>query len=182
MAGVFAGLVWLCWALLSYMPRWTRPDIYFSVTVQPEFRHTPEAKRIEQRYRRQVALHSLIGSGLVLLVDDEEAVRHVGASMLQHAGFDVITAHDGHEAVDLFRRRRNDVDCVLLDLAMPGLDGVETFRELRRIRSDVQVVLTSGYSEQEAVNRFSGKKLAGFVQKPFRLVELMDVIKRAMDG
>ncbi|NQU76930.1 MAG: DUF1648 domain-containing protein, partial [Planctomycetes bacterium] len=66
MAGVFAGLVWLCWALLSYMPRWTRPDIYFSVTVQPEFRHTPEAKRIEQRYRRQVALHSLIGSGLVL--------------------------------------------------------------------------------------------------------------------
>jgi PAS domain S-box-containing protein len=122
-----------------------------------------------------------VGSGLVLLVDDEESVRAVGASMLQHAGFDVITAGDGEEAVELFRRRRDDVDCVLLDLAMPGLDGVETFRELRRFRADVQVVLTSGYSEQEAVNRFSGKKLAGFVQKPFRLAELMDTLKQAME-
>ena len=120
------------------------------------------------------------GSGLVLLVDDEKAVRDVGASMLQHAGFEVITARDGHEAVEVFGQRRDDVDCVVLDLAMPGLDGVETFRELRRIRSDVQVVLTSGYSESEAVHRFSGKKLAGFVQKPFRLVALMDVIKGAL--
>ena len=122
-----------------------------------------------------------VGRGLVLLVDDEESVRAVGASMLQHAGFDVITASDGEEAVALFRRRRDDVDCVLLDLAMPGLDGVETFRELRRVRADVPVVLTSGYSEQEAVNRFSGKKLAGFVQKPFRLAELMGTLKQAME-
>ncbi len=121
-----------------------------------------------------------VGSGLVLLVDDEKAVRDVGASMLQHAGFEVITADDGSEAVETFRARRDEVDCVVLDLAMPGLDGVETFRELRRIRSDVQVVLTSGYSESEAVNRFSGKKLAGFVQKPFRLVALMDAIKGAL--
>jgi len=64
MAGIFVGFVSLCWVILNFMPRWTRPDIYFSVTIRPEFRQTPEAQRLEQRYRRQVALHTLIGGGL----------------------------------------------------------------------------------------------------------------------
>ncbi|MFH1467107.1 MAG: PAS domain S-box protein [Pseudomonadota bacterium] len=118
----------------------------------------------------------------VLLVDDEQTVRVVGAAMLRHGGYDVITARDGRAAVDLFASRGQEIDCVLLDLSMPQMDGQETFRELRRLRADVRVVLTSGYNEQDAVNRFAGKGLAGFIQKPYRAAELLAAIAKAIQG
>ena len=71
---------------------------------------------------------------------------------------------------------------MLLDLSMPQMDGQETFRELRRLREDVRVVLTSGYNEQDAVNRFAGKGLAGFIQKPYRAAELLAAIAQAISG
>ncbi len=113
----------------------------------------------------------------VLLVDDEETVRSVGAAMLRQAGYGVITAQDGHSAVSLFAQRADEIDCVLLDLSMPHMDGQETFRELRQIQADVPVVLMSGYNEQEAVVRFAGKGLGGFIQKPFKLQDLQQVIQ-----
>ena len=116
------------------------------------------------------------GHGTVLVVDDEEGVRAVAKAMLTKAGFLVETAGDGREALETFRRRRDEIACVLLDLMMPQMDGEETFRELRRIRPDVRVILSSGYNEQEAGKRFSGKGLAGFVQKPYRQSELLSVV------
>jgi len=110
-------------------------------------------------------------------VDDEETVRSVGAAMLRQAGYGVITAQDGHSAVSLFAQRADEIDCVLLDLSMPHMDGQETFRELRQIQADVPVVLMSGYNEQEAVVRFAGKGLGGFIQKPFKLQDLQQVIQ-----
>jgi len=116
------------------------------------------------------------GSGLVLLVDDDETVRQVGKRMLERLGFEVILAADGQEAIETFRRRADQIRCVLLDLTMPRLDGEECFRELRRIRDDVRVVVTSGYNEQEVTQRFTGKGLAGFVQKPFTLSTLQETL------
>jgi signal transduction histidine kinase/CheY-like chemotaxis protein len=118
----------------------------------------------------------------ILLVDDEPTVRVVGSAMLRHGGYDVITARDGRAALEAFATRTDEIDCVLLDLSMPQLDGQETFRELRRIRPDVRVVLTSGYNEQDAVNRFAGKGLAGFIQKPYRASELLAAIAQALGG
>ena len=115
----------------------------------------------------------------VLLVDDEPTVRTVGAAMLAHAGYDVLVAEDGHVALEIFGRRPQAIDCVLLDLSMPTMDGQETFRELRRVDPQVRVVLTSGYNEQEAVERFAGKGLAGFIQKPYRSADLLAVIRAA---
>ncbi len=107
------------------------------------------------------------GSGAVLLVDDEESVREVAASMLASFGFEVLAAGNGREAVQIFRENADRVVAVLLDLTMPQMDGEQTFRELRRLRGDVKVVLMSGFNEQEAVDHFIGKNLAAFVQKPF---------------
>ncbi len=117
------------------------------------------------------------GSGLVLLADDEEAVRTIGKRMLERLGFNVIAAADGEECVRLFQAHARDIACVVLDLTMPGLDGEEAFLELRKIRQDIQVILTSGYTENDAVRRFAGKGLAGFIQKPFTLVSF----KQAME-
>ena len=120
------------------------------------------------------------GRGAVLLVDDEETVRAVGRQMLEAAGFEVVTAADGREGVERFREAPDDIVCVVLDLTMPHMDGEEAFRELRRIRPDVRVLLSSGYNEQEIANRFAGKGLAGFIQKPYQLANLIEALKAVL--
>ena len=105
--------------------------------------------------------------GTILVVDDEETVRSVAARLLESAGFDIVLAEDGRQALEIFRRRAGDFTAVLLDLTMPHMNGEETFRELRKVRPDVPVVLMSGFSEEDSVERFAGRELAGFVPKPF---------------
>lgn len=113
----------------------------------------------------------------VLVVDDEETVRSVSARMLEEFGYRVETACDGREAVEKFSREPGRYALVLLDLTMPHLDGEETFRQLRHLRPGVRVVLMSGFSEHDAVTRFSGKGLAGFVQKPFSAKALAEAVQ-----
>ncbi len=122
------------------------------------------------------------GSGTVLLADDEEIVRLVGRRMLEHLGFQVRAAADGREAVDLFLREPDSFVCVILDLTMPHLDGEEAFRAIRAAHSNVPVLLTSGYSEQEVTRRFSGQDIAGFVQKPFTSASLTHALRSILEG
>ena len=107
------------------------------------------------------------GAGTVLVVDDEETIREMAAMMLEDMGFDTLTAEDGMQGVEIYRTHQDDIVVVLLDMTMPKLDGKGCFRELRRINGDVRVVLSSGYNEQDATNRFAGQGLAGFIQKPY---------------
>ena len=123
-----------------------------------------------------------VGTGTILVVDDEEGVRLVAADLLKSMGFKVITAEDGLQALDRFRENSVLIRAVLLDLTMPRLDGVETFRELRRLDPGCRIVLTSGYNEQEAVQDFLGKGLVAFVQKPFLRRELMAAMQKALEG
>jgi len=115
------------------------------------------------------------GNGTVLLVDDEEAVRSVASQMLEELGFTVVTARDGREAVEVFRSR-DDIRFVILDLTMPLLDGEQCFKELRAIDDAVKVIMSSGFHEQEVIRKFGGKGLAGFLQKPYTVNALREVI------
>ncbi|MDA8084952.1 MAG: response regulator [Nitrospiraceae bacterium] len=118
-----------------------------------------------------------IGAGrTVLLVDDEETVRAIGRQMLEELGFRTLIARDGREALELFGARSGEISCVMLDLTMPHMDGEEAFRELKRISPDVKVIMSSGYDEQDVTQRFVGKGLAGFIQKPYKLAELGAVL------
>ncbi len=120
------------------------------------------------------------GSGTILLVDDESTVRAIGKRMLERAGFAVLVAVDGRQAVEMFRRHAGEIACVLLDLTMPEMDGEETFRTLRQIRRDVPVILTSGYNEQDVIGRFAGKGLAGFIHKPFQNAVLIGKLREVI--
>ena len=122
------------------------------------------------------------GSGVILIVDDDEPVRIATKMMLEKLGFTVLTAEDGRAALEVFRSPVDEIVVVLLDLTMPHLDGEETFRELRRIRPDVRVILSSGYNEQETTNRFAGKGLAGFLQKPYGLRPLGEKIRQVLEA
>ena len=116
------------------------------------------------------------GSGTVLLVDDEETVRGIGTEMLKELGFTAITANDGREALTAFTQNP-DISFVILDLTMPHMGGEQCFRELRQLQPDIKVIMSSGYNEQEVTHKFSGKGLAGFIQKPYKLSGLKEVIK-----
>ncbi|MCP4092854.1 MAG: response regulator [Planctomycetes bacterium] len=116
------------------------------------------------------------GSGTVLIADDEDLVCNVGKEMLKHFGFKALQAKDGLEALQVFREHANDITCVLLDLTMPQMDGEQVFLEMRKLRPDVKVILTSGYSMDDLSQRFAGKGLAGFLQKPFNLENLRNVL------
>jgi PAS domain S-box-containing protein len=120
--------------------------------------------------------------GRVLIVDDEETVRIVAGEMLTAFGFEVTTANDGVEGLKRFRELSDPIRLVLLDLTMPNMDGEETFREIRRINQDARVLLMSGFNEQEAINRFAGKGLAGFIQKPFKADSLRAKIQEALSS
>jgi PAS domain S-box-containing protein len=121
-------------------------------------------------------------SGTILLVDDEAAVREIGTRLLEQAGFRVVGAADGCQAIDYYREHADEVSCVLLDLTMPRMDGEETYRELKRIRDDVRVVLSSGFSEQDVVSRFGGEAISGFVQKPYKFDRLVAEVQAAARG
>lgn len=106
-------------------------------------------------------------SGTLLIIDDEEIVRFITSEYARMFGFDVLLAENGVEGMSLFREHVDQIDCVLLDLTMPVMDGLETFRRIRQIRPDAKVILSSGYIEREATERFFGEGLAGFIQKPY---------------
>ncbi len=134
--------------------------------------------------RRQAAppAADLQGRGrTVLLVDDEEMVREVGRSMLELQGFRVMTAKDGQEGLEMFRRDPDVFCCVILDLTMPRLSGEECFRQLRRVRQDATVIMTSGYDEQESIDRVADEGLAGFIPKPFCLSSLVNKLAEVLD-
>ena len=114
------------------------------------------------------------------MVDDEENVRRVAVKMVEQLGFNAVQAGDGREGLMRFTETEGIV-AVLMDLTMPRMDGAETFRELRLIRPDVKVLLMSGFNEQEAINRFTGKGLAGFLQKPFRIEDLQEKLRIILD-
>ncbi len=122
------------------------------------------------------------GSGTVLVVDDEEIVRTMSIRVLEHMGFTVIAAEDGQAGVDLFRQHSAEIRAVLMDMTMPRMGGEEAFREMRRIRADVRVILCSGYNEQDVISRFTGKGLAGFLQKPYQIAQLSDKLREILDG
>ena len=119
------------------------------------------------------------GSGVVLLADDEPAVRSVTHEMLVGAGFEVIEACDGSEAVDLFHERHDEITIVLLDITMPELDGKEAFVEIRACSPDVPIVLMSGYADDVLADPASGYR-SSFLKKPFRSAGLIEKLGEAM--
>jgi CheY-like chemotaxis protein len=123
---------------------------------------------------------SFKGHGTILLVDDEEPIRELGSLILESMGFKVLTAADGVEALEVFRKQKNEIICVLLDLTMPRMDGDETLQQLRLIDAKIPVLISSGYNEQEVVQRFTGKDTSGFIQKPYTISNLTGKLKEVL--
>ena len=105
-------------------------------------------------------------------MDDEALVRTTAKVALSRAGYSVVTANDGQQAVDTFGAQRDAIDLVLLDMTMPVMGGEEAMKHLIELRPDVKILASSGYDEREAQERF-GARIAGFLQKPYTSSQLL---------
>jgi len=147
----------------------TRFQVFFPVTTRNLKDPTPK------RSERSEAL-----SGRVLVVDDESALRDLARISLENAGLEVLSAEDGWEALEVFRRSRGAIDVVILDLSMPRLGGIETLAELRRLDEDARVILVSGFSPEEAMGHVGEDRPTDFLQKPYAAGELLSKIRELL--
>ncbi len=124
----------------------------------------------------------LRGPETVLLVDDENMIIEVGAEILEALGYDVFTARSGSEAVDIFEANKDRIDIVVLDMIMPGLGGGDAYDQLREIKPDVKVLLSTGYSLKGEASEILKRGCNGFIQKPFNIKKLSHKLREILDS
>jgi CheY-like chemotaxis protein len=138
------------------------------------------------RSKNERELPAFTGSGTVLVVDDESIVRRTARGALERYGYRVVEASNGQEGIEEVRRSPREFSLVILDLMMPVMGGEEAFGEMKKIRPDLPIILSSGYDEQDATRWFAGRGVTGFIQKPYtanRLaVKIRDAIQAAEVG
>ncbi len=136
-------------------------------------------KRVHEELRRADRL--ITGTESVLLVDDEEAVREVGEELLEAMGYRVLLARDGKEAIELYKKNRDDIDIVLLDIVMPRMGGGEVYDRMKEINPNIKVLLLSGYSIDGEAAEILERGCDGFIQKPFTLKELSGKLREIVE-
>jgi CheY-like chemotaxis protein len=153
----------------SQLGQGTSIQIAFPAGAEGSSRATPSAHKEHQEIYRPA-------SGRVLIVDDEQVVRLVTAGALESAGYEVLEAEDGQGGLDLYRQHGENLDLVILDVTMPGMDGEETLMHMQRHHQGVPVMVISGYSAEETARRFNTHQVTGFLHKPFRANELLEKV------
>jgi CheY-like chemotaxis protein len=136
------------------------------------------SERVVKQEDQKEAL--LKGSETILLVDDEDVIRELGENILGSLGYTVLLASDGDQALKTFEEYRNDIDLVILDLVMPGMDGKETCTRLKDLSPEVKVLISSGYSKEMQQQGLPGDGVR-FIQKPFKIADLSQAIREAID-
>jgi two-component system, cell cycle sensor histidine kinase and response regulator CckA len=137
----------------------------------------PAVAVCESAQDETAVLEPWTGHGTVLVVEDQAPVRDLARMILERSGLTVLTAEDGRQAVAVFTKHLDEVHAVLLDLSMPGMDGVEVLQYMTGLAPEVRVVLCSGYNEQDVNARLHGLRPAGFLRKPYHPAELIERLR-----
>ncbi len=116
-------------------------------------------------------------SETILLIDDEEINRFLGKDMLESLGYKAITAETGKEALEIYKRRRENIDLVITDIMMPGMNGEDVIVELRKINPTCKIVVSSGYFKED---RLLEQKFVSYLQKPYTIDELSKIVNDSL--
>lgn len=122
------------------------------------------------------------GNGLVLVVEDEPIMRKIAVKVLDNAGYDVITAEDGYEGINLFKKHHKKIKLVLLDMVLPKKPGKDVYLEIKNINPNVKVLLNTGFSKDKQVAELFQMGVKHFIEKPYSLEELAKAINKAIKG
>ena len=135
----------------------------------------------ERNYEKEKIESVIIsGKGRILVVDDESVIRNTAYGMLSSMGYEVLLAQDGEEALKIYASEDKKIDLVILDMVMPKISGKETFERLKKIDKSVKVIFSSGFSPEAVAGDIRGIGTIGFIQKPYRIVELSKMIHEAV--
>jgi CheY-like chemotaxis protein len=121
------------------------------------------------------------GDETILLVDDEEFIRELGVDVLGQAGYTVLTASNGEQALEVYRKEQAHIDLIILDLIMPGMGGKKCLAELHKIGPQARVLIASGYSPDASTKGALETGAAGFINKPYDNKQLLDLVRKVLD-
>ncbi len=122
----------------------------------------------------------VLGFGTVLVVDDEDVIRQTATTMLEALGYQVLTATNGREGLEQYRRHLGEINVVLLDMVMPEMNGQACFREIRRLDPHARIIICSGFTRDADITQLFSEGLAGYLQKPYRRVDLSREVGRVL--
>jgi len=162
---------------VSQLGKGTTIQALFPVLHETQRSSLTDSESIETKSSEPGALNR---RKTILLIDDEKGVRDFTVRRLNALGYDTITAVDGEQGVRMFRERLNEIDLIILDFAMPRMNGVEAFEELIRIKPDVKVILCSGYAQDDVIKSFSNQHAAAVLHKPYNMEDLKVELDRLL--
>jgi two-component system cell cycle sensor histidine kinase/response regulator CckA len=122
------------------------------------------------------------GNGAILLVDDEQMILDIGRDLLEVLGYDVLLAKNGREAIKLYKKNKEKISLVILDMIMPDMGGGETYDALRGLNKNVKVILSSGYGVEGQASEILNRGCDYFIQKPFGINELLQSIRLTLEN
>ncbi|MBI5569591.1 MAG: PAS domain S-box protein [Desulfomonile tiedjei] len=144
--------------------------------------YLPAVERRGEDKPEKTEMAPAFGTETILLVDDEESIRELGVRILGKAGYTVLTARNGNEALDMFQRERQSISLVIMDLMMPGMGGKECLKNLLQIDPRARILVASGYSGDASTREMVELGACGFVGKPFRMNDLLQQVRQALDN
>ena len=157
-------------------------NVYSEKGVGTTFNIYLPASEKEFTEEKKTAGEVVEGEGTILIVDDEEMITDVSALMMEKLGYRVLTAKSGQEAIDVYGKNMDDIGLVILDMIMPGMSGGETYDRLKEINPDMKVLLSSGYSVTGQAREILDRGCNGFIQKPFSLKDISQIIRELLDS
>jgi len=156
-------------------------DVYSNKDIGTTFKiHLPASEK-EPVKEKKVYENVLRGTETILLVDDEDMIIQVGQDMIESLGYEILTAKNGKEAVEIYEKNIEKIDMVILDIIMPVMDGGETYDKLKKINPDIKVLLSSGYGINGQATEILDRGCNGFIQKPFNMRALSKKIRDILD-
>jgi DNA-binding response OmpR family regulator/signal transduction histidine kinase len=146
--------------------------IYFPVS---------DLKPSEMNSEVETGSNKNVGSGTVLVIDDEEAIRRMLIKTLSYVGYDVLEASSGKEGIQLYQENIEKVSVVILDVIMPEMDGVKVYKELKKIHPDVAVLISTGYASNKQTIALKEMGVEGFLKKPYKQSELVKAVHNILN-
>ncbi len=141
----------------------------FDIYLPWSNKEVPEVKAVNEE--------ALQGKETILLVDEEPIIINVGKALLERLGYKVIIADSGVEAIRIYEADKDKIDIVILDIIMPGMNGIETYRCLKKSNPGIKVLFSSGYSMDEGTSEILNLDSNGFIQKPYKFEKLSQKLR-----
>jgi len=154
----------------SQIGKGTLFTIYFPVTDE----------QLQKKESENMVLES--GNGTLLIVDDEEMIHETLTGMLENLNYNIISAKNGKEAVEIFKEKQSELDAIIMDIQMPEMDGVEAAQKILTIDPEACIIFTSGYANDKRLSELKKLDQGFFLKKPYKIGVLADIIKRALEN